>query len=45
MVQSRSTRRGAHHNTAGDTTVWFEVVPGAAGSPVDDIDALRPVQR
>jgi hypothetical protein len=41
LVQSISTRWGAHHNTAGGKTVWFEVVPGASPSPpVDDIDAL-----
>jgi hypothetical protein len=41
LVQSMSTRWGAHHTTAGGKTVWFEVVPGAVESPpVDDVDAL-----
>jgi histidine kinase-like protein len=41
LVQSMSTRWGAHHNPAGGKTVWFEVVPGAVDSPpIDDIDAL-----
>ena len=41
LVQSMSTRWGAHRTTAGGKTVWFEVVPGAVESPpVDDVDAL-----
>ena len=41
LVQSMSTRWGAHHNEAGGKTVWFEVVPGAVESPpIDDVDAL-----
>jgi hypothetical protein len=41
LVQSMSTRWGAHHNIAGGKTVWFEIVPGAAESPpVDDVDTL-----
>jgi Histidine kinase-like ATPase domain len=41
LVQSMSTRWGAHHNAAGGKTVWFEVVPGAVESPpVVDVDAL-----
>jgi hypothetical protein len=41
LVQSMSTRWGAHHNTGGGKTVWFEVAPGATAPPPDrDIDAL-----
>jgi hypothetical protein len=41
LVQSRSTRWGAHRNADGGKTVWFQVVPGAvASSSVDDVDAL-----
>jgi hypothetical protein len=41
LVQSMSTRWGAHPNTTGGKTVWFEVAPGATESPpVDDVDAL-----
>ena len=41
LVQSMSTRWGAHNNGTGGKTVWFEVVPGAVESlRVDDVDAL-----
>src|ERR671939_2244994 len=41
LVQSMSTRWGAHHNSAGGKTVWCEIAPGAVESPsVDDVDAL-----
>jgi Histidine kinase-like ATPase domain len=41
LVQSMSTRWGAHNNVNGGKTVWFEVVPDAVESPsVDDVDAL-----
>lgn len=41
LVQSMSTRWGAHHNPAGGKTVWFEVVPGAVESPpLEEVDAL-----
>jgi len=42
LVQSMSKRWGAHHNTDGGKTVWFEVAPGATPSPPpgEDIDAL-----
>jgi hypothetical protein len=36
-----STRWGAHHNSGGGKTVWFEIIPGAVESPpVDDVDTL-----
>src|SRR5215212_3084376 len=41
LVQSMSTRWGAHHDPAGGKTVWFEITPGTVESPtVDDVDAL-----
>ena len=41
LVQSMSTRWGAHHNGTGGKTVWCEIAPGAVESPsVDDVDAL-----
>ena len=41
LVQSMSTRWGAHRNPAGGKSVWFEITPGAVESPtVDDVDAL-----
>lgn len=41
LVQSMSTRWGAHNNVTGGKTVWFEVVPGAVESRrVDGVDAL-----
>jgi anti-sigma regulatory factor (Ser/Thr protein kinase) len=41
LVQSISTRWGAHRNDAGGKTVWFEVVPGVSeSSAADDLDAL-----
>jgi hypothetical protein len=41
LVQSISTRWGAHRNTGGGKTVWFELAPGTLESPpVDDVDAL-----
>jgi hypothetical protein len=41
LVQSISTRWGAHRNTGGGKTVWFELVPGTVESPPgEDVDAL-----
>jgi hypothetical protein len=41
LVQSLSTRWGAHPNEDGGKTVWFEVVPRAVESaPVVDLDEL-----
>lgn len=41
LVQSMSRRWGAHHNTNGGKTVWFELAPGATPPPPgEDIDAL-----
>ena len=41
LVQSLSSRWGAHPNEDGGKTVWFEVVPHTVESPpVADLDAL-----